>query len=247
MKRLSWEFRLGLTLIALFLVLSAIHYAIFRDGKHLLFWDLTDLAFLPISVLFVSLIIERLQIAREARLRLKKINMLVGTFFDSAGRQLLTRFTGWDPRAPNLREEIRKDETWTAARCRALRATLEAHEYGVDLARVDLPELRSFLGSRMDVMLRLLENPFLLEHEAFADALRAVFHLAEELSARDRLDRLPDADAQHLAGDIRRAYGALAVQWLDYMRYLQRSYPYLFSLAMRMNPFDPQASPVVKA
>jgi hypothetical protein len=99
----------------------------------------------------------------------------------------------------------------------------------------------------MDVMLRLLENPFLLEHEAFADALRAVFHLAEELSARDRLDRLPDADAQHLAGDIRRAYRALAVQWLDYMRYLQRSYPYLFSLAMRMNPFDPQASPVVKA
>ena len=29
------------------------------------------------------------------------------------------------------------------------------------------------------------------------------------------------------------------------MRHLEKEYPYLFSLAMRMNPFDEAASPVV--
>ncbi|OQC68906.1 MAG: hypothetical protein BWX50_01111 [Euryarchaeota archaeon ADurb.Bin009] len=30
------------------------------------------------------------------------------------------------------------------------------------------------------------------------------------------------------------------------MEYLQKNYPYLFSLAMRSNPFDETASPVVR-
>jgi hypothetical protein len=33
--------------------------------------------------------------------------------------------------------------------------------------------------------------------------------------------------------------------WLEYMEHLKDNYPYLFSLAMRVNPFDKTASPVV--
>lgn len=56
---------------------------------------------------------------------------------------------------------------------------------------------------------------------------------------------MPSNDLQHLAGDIKRAYIRLAGEWLDYMKYLKDNYPYLFSLAMRMNPFDQNASPIV--
>lgn len=42
--------------------------------------------------------------------------------------------------------------------------------------------------------------------------------------------------------DLRRVYSALAGQWLFYMRYQQTHYPYLFSLAVRTNPFDQNAS-----
>jgi len=38
----------------------------------------------------------------------------------------------------------------------------------------------------------------------------------------------------------------LVHQWLDYMKHLKDNYPYLFSLAMRANPFDQDASPIVK-
>ncbi|MCE5337124.1 MAG: hypothetical protein LLF90_00335 [Methanomicrobiaceae archaeon] len=42
-------------------------------------------------------------------------------------------------------------------------------------------------------------------------------------------------------------YALFFGQWLvTYVEYLQRNYPYLFSLAMRSNPFDETASPVVR-
>jgi hypothetical protein len=86
----------------------------------------------------------------------------------------------------------------------------------------------------------------LLEHEHFSELLRAVFHLSEELSARKTLENLPQPDIKHLNGDVRRIYTLLAKQWIDHMEYLKKAYPYLFSLAMRTNPFDEKASPIVK-
>jgi hypothetical protein len=70
------------------------------------------------------------------------------------------------------------------------------------------------MGER-DFLVRLLENPILLEHESFTELLRAVFHLTEELAAREDLGNLPDSDYKHLAGDIKRAYVLLVHQWLD--------------------------------
>ena len=102
-----------------------------------------------------------------------------------------------------------------------------------------------WLRERRDFLLRLLENPNLLDHEAFTAALRAVFHLLEELDHREDFSSLPDSDIDHLEGDARRAYALLVQQWIDYMVYLKERYPYLFSLALRTNPFDRVASPVV--
>jgi hypothetical protein len=45
---------------------------------------------------------------------------------------------------------------------------------------------------------------------------------------------------------MRRSYILLISEWLDYMRHLKENYPYLFSFAMRTNPFDPDASPEIK-
>ena len=86
----------------------------------------------------------------------------------------------------------------------------------------------------------------LLEHEAFTDLLRAVFHLTEELAFRKDVKTIPPSDRKHLAGDIKRGYVLLVHQWLAYMEYLKKHYPYLFSLALRTNPFDQNASPIVK-
>jgi hypothetical protein len=85
-----------------------------------------------------------------------------------------------------------------------------------------------------------------LEHESFTELLWAVFHLAEELSHRSMIKDLPDTDYVHLNGDIKRVYQLLVREWLSHMEHLKQVYPYLFSLAVRTNPFDPEASAEVE-
>ena len=105
-----------------------------------------------------------------------------------------------------------------------------------------MESLKGFLKEKRPFLLGLLENPNLLEHESFTNLLWAVFHLTEELLHRKSLKDLPDADYKHLAGDISRGYNLLIIEWLYFMAHLKDKYPYLFSLAMRTNPFDAAAS-----
>lgn len=81
---------------------------------------------------------------------------------------------------------------------------------------------------------------------AFTELLWAVFHLTEELSMRKDFTQVVNADGIHIAGDIKRASVILIAEWLAYMRHLKNEYPYLFSLAVRTNPFDPHATVAIK-
>jgi hypothetical protein len=91
-------------------------------------------------------------------------------------------------------------------------------------------------------LLGLLENQNLLEHEEFTELLWATFHLLEELTYRQDFSRLPKSDVTHLVGDMNHAYVLLICQWVTYMQHLKKSYPYLFSFALRTNPFDKNAN-----
>lgn len=246
MKRFSWEIKLGLSLIVLAALIYLIHYAIFRDAHHIFLWSLTNIAFLPISVLLVTLIINRLLINRERRAKLEKLNMVIGAFFSEVGTRLLIYFSDFDPKLDKIRQYLIVTNDWSEQEFVSVNQRLKYFNYAVEIKKIDLEFLRSSLVGQRDFSLRLLENPVLLEHETFTELLWAVFHLTEELASRGDLGQLPDTDYAHLAGDIERAYNLLVQEWLDYMKYLKDNYPYLFSLAMRTNPFDLNATPEVR-
>lgn len=245
MKRISWPIILGLSLIVLSIILYLIHYAIFRDAHHIFIYMIGDIAFVPIEVLLVTLIIHRLLNEREKRARLEKLNMVIGTFFSAVGTKLLTYFSDFDPGLDNIRNHLMVTNDWSEQEFSEVSQRLKNYDYKIDIQRVDLEELRSFFMEKKDLLIRILENPTLLEHESFTELLRAVFHLSDELEFREDISQLPDTDYQHLANDIKRAYILLVHEWVDYVKYLKGNYPYLFSLTMRMNPFDLEASPLV--
>jgi hypothetical protein len=205
-----------------------------------------DIAFVPIEVLLVTLIIHRLLGEREKRHRLEKLNMVIGSFFSEVGTKLVVYFSDFDPELDKIKDGLIVTSEWSEKEFAAVSRHLRNYEYSVEIHKVDLEALRTYLIEKRNFLVRLLENPNLLEHESFTDLLRAVFHLTEELESRDDIGSLPDTDYQHIAGDIKRAYVLLVHQWLDYMKYLKNNYPFLFSLAMRMNPFDQTASPIVQ-
>lgn len=241
LKRLSWQAQLGVALVLLSVALYLVHYAIFRDAHHIFLYLVGDIAFIPIEVLIVTLIIHQLLSEREKRLMLNKLNMVIGVFFSEVGTTLLKDVSGTVAGFEGLRGELLVRADWTPRRFQAAAQRLQGVDYRIEADPDKLSEMKRFLTGKRDFLLRLLENPNLLEHETFTDLLWAVFHLAEELSSRADVYRLPESDHHHLAGDIKRAYGLLICEWLAYMRHLREEYPYLFSLALRTSPFDLEA------
>ncbi len=246
MKRISWQVILGLSLILLSIFFYLVHYAIFRDPHHIFIYLIGDIAFVFTEVLLVTLIIHQLLSMREKRARLEKLNMVIGAFFSEVGTRLITYFSDFDPKLDEIRRELIVSTNWSEQEFSNVSKRLKKYDYGVQIQKIELEYLGGFLMEKRDFLIRLLENPTLLEHESFTELLRAVFHLTEELQSRESISQLPDTDYGHLAGDIKRAYVLLVHQWVDYMKHLKDNYPYLFSLAMRTNPFDQSASPVVK-
>ena len=246
MRRLNWQFWIGLGLFVLSLVLYFFLYEA-RPGRaeDIFFYTFLDLAFIPINVLVVGLILNGLLTYRERGAQNKRLNMLIGAFFSEVGTGLLAELRAFDPDLDALRADLICRNDWSTASFARARADAATGGQHVDAALGDLDRLREFLLPRRSFMLGMLQNPSLLEHEHFTDQLWAVLHLADELAARPVLHDLPKTDMAHLSVDIRRAWLELLREWLTHMEHLKTDYPYLFALAVRTNPFDPDASATV--
>ena len=181
---------------------------------------------------------------RDSANRAQKRNMLIGLFFSEFATELLRQCVaeGQNEKGSSL---LNVDSSWDKAQYQKALWQLDTLNYSVQTAKIDFSRLHTHLSSNRELLLQLLESPYILEHEQFTDTLLATLHLKEELEQRPNFTQLPAADFDHLAGDIQRVYQALTGLWIDYMAHLQSHYPYLFSLAQRTSPFAPNASAVI--
>ena len=245
MKRYSYF----ITLAAIFFAASGlvyfIHYLIFRDPHHIFLFMVGDLGFVFLEVFLVVVVIERILARREKQAMLNKLNMVIGAFFSEVGTRLFGNLLDCFEKREEVSQHLAVSSDWTHADFKKAMAATRTIKGAPDCANIDLNELRTFLVQKRPFLLRLLENPHVLEHERFSDLLWAVFHLAEELEARTSLTNLPQSDLGHIAVDIQRAYGCLAAEWIAYVEHLKSKYPFLFSLVVRTNPFREHPSPVV--
>jgi hypothetical protein len=235
-----------LALIALLLIVASVvfyasHYLIFHDAHHIFIYLLGDVAFVPLEVLLVTLVVDRLLAGREQRSRAHKMNMVIGTFFSVVGQRLLDLMADLAADQEEISAHLAIDTGWGPHDILAARTWVERTEFNVIAHPEKLAAIRDLLAEHRDFLVRLLENPVLLEHDTFSDVLWAVFHLGEELSARESLAHSPPPDLAHLAGDAERAYTRVLAEWLNHMIHLQRDYPYLYSFSARTNPLRPGA------
>jgi len=238
-------FILGAIFIASSALIYFIHYRIFYDPHHIFIYMVGDLAFLPLEVFLVVIVIESILSRREKQARMEKLNMVVGTFFSEVGNHLLADFLGFCKNRKEICRYLNVTRDWTASDFKKAKDCVYAMTPPPDYLNMDLGKLKSFLIRKRGFLVRLLDNPNILEHERFTSLLRAAFHLDEELEARQSLKDLPESDLEHLANDIHRVYGQLTAQWLDYLEHLKSEYPFLYSLILRTHPFQEHPSPVV--
>jgi hypothetical protein len=246
MKSSKWYLWLTLLLVVVSTIFYCVQLAVFHDPRNTFFYMLQDLAFVPIQVLLVTLILNDLMARRERKQLLQKMNMVIGSFFSEMGADLITALVAYDKGFGQLRQAVKLDSTWKAEDFKRARSTVRGLRHEIDARQAGLSGLKSLLMDKRGFVLGLLENQNLLEHQTFTDLLWAITHLAEELQFRSTLEGLPEADYLHLSGDIKRVYALLLVEWLEYANHLRRAYPYMYSLVVRRNPFNANDTVIIK-
>ena len=121
-KYLGWRVRLGIQLVLIAGTLYVINYALFHDYRNLFFYLGIDIAFLPIEVLFVVLVIESAITEREKSILLEKLNFHI-TVQGFGVQGWKSKFREVDYRDSTVVEQIRdtrlRNGSWTLNRLRA--------------------------------------------------------------------------------------------------------------------------------
>src|SRR6266545_2947454 len=170
---------LPLLLVLTSLLLYGINYLVFGGGDGIAAGFLANLAFLPLYVLFVTLIIEGVLKERDRQAIRQKLNMVIGAFFSEVGTAMIRDGISFVEDEQELVSLLGVSLHWTPADFKRATDYLEDRPIDVDSRQGGLPALKEFLIEKRRFMLSLLANPNLLEHDEFTDLLWAVLHLTE--------------------------------------------------------------------
>lgn len=242
MKHKKWQIRIGIGLIISSLLIYTVHYLVFKDLHHILVFGLEDIAFIPIEVLLVTLVIEGFLQRREKARLLEKLNMLIGLFYTRMGLKVLIDFVENDDHKELIQKDMMISPDWTDRDFTKLMDKLKQYEYKISFTPKSLACLKAYLHDNRDFLTGMLQNQNLLEHETFTELLSAIFHLQDELEYRVDVEKLKDYELMHMGIDLERVYRLLTIEWVAYMKYIKEEYPYMFVTALIHNPYDPRSA-----
>ena len=100
-------------LIILSILLYVVHFLIFKDIHHITLFALEDLAFVPIEVVFVSLILHRVIASNDRKKKMSKLYMVIEMFFSEVGSELLRVFATNDTKLKEIQNDLMVKEDWT--------------------------------------------------------------------------------------------------------------------------------------
>lgn len=246
--KINWKIKLGIILLLTSIIMYCFAYFTLHEHEKVLFYLVIDLAFMPLDVLVVVLVVEGIINKKEKETILEKLDMIMSVFFSEFGTEFLSKFIKISNKNDKVNNLLKSINNWSDNQFNNFLNELKKTPCEIDLnlnsneRKIFLIELKELLVRNRSFLIRLLENPNLLEKDTFSNLLLAIFHLDEELEKRDLNVELIESDYEHLTNDINRVYSTLVYEWINYLYYLKLHYPYMFSISIRTNPFDDNAS-----
>ena len=113
MKILSFKNHIILVIAGGFsTTLYLLDYFIIGSARDIASSFLGNLAFLPIYVIFVTLMIEQIMRQRERQTIMRKLNMVIGVFFSEVGNRLLKELSAYVVMCDDLRSQLQVNGQW---------------------------------------------------------------------------------------------------------------------------------------
>lgn len=247
----KWKIKFSILMVILIIIIYGSNYLVLGDGEHIISYVWTHLGFIPVDILVVAFILDEIIERKEKEAMLEKLDMLMSTFFSEVGNELISQLSTankYKASTENLKSIKDWDDKDYENKLKELKDTTIDFQADIPLEKREefLTNLNDFLVNKREFIINLINNPNLLEKEEFTGLINAILHLDEELEHRKDLSLVTDADFAHLNGDMHRVYNKLIHEWVYYLRYLNKHYPYMIALIIRTNPFDEDAEVYVK-
>ena len=250
-KRLSWKVKFSIVMVLLIIIIYGSNYLVLGDGEHIISYVWTHLGFIPVDILLVAFLLDEIIEKKEKEAMLEKLDMLMSTFFSEVGNDLISQLSAANKYKTST-ENLKSIKNWNEEDFDNKLAELKdaSLDFQADISAEEreefLENLRTLLASKREFIINLINNPNLLEKEEFTELTNAILHLDEELEHRKDLALVTDTDFGHLNGDMKRVYDKLVYEWVNYLKYLYKNYPYMIALVIRANPFDADTDVYVK-
>ncbi|WP_298523459.1 hypothetical protein [uncultured Methanobrevibacter sp.] len=250
-ERLSWKMKFSILMVILIIIIYGSNYLILGDAEHIISYIWTHLGFIPVDILVVAFLLDEIIEKKEKEAMLEKLDMLMSTFFSEVGNDLISQLSSVNKYKTNT-ENLKEIKNWNQNDYENKLEELKDStvDFRADIAPEEreefLEDLRTLLAGKREFIINLINNPNLLEKEEFTGLINAILHLDEELEHRTDLALVNDTDFGHLNGDMQRVYSKLVYEWVYYLKYLDKHYPYMIALMIRTNPFDKDASVYVE-
>ena len=236
-KRTKETILIGAGLVLLSVILHYVHVLIFKDVHHTMIFLVADIAFIPLEVFFTTIVIDKMLERREKEHLLEKLNMLIGLFYTELGTKLLADIVKGDAHGVMANHRTITADTWCDKSFAKLHDDILQYDYEINIEKIDLKNIRNRLDNNKDLLINLISNGNLLEHETFTEMLMTIMHLKEELDTR-YCEYIKEYEIKHIETDLIAVYKYLTIEWAEYMKYLSKNYPSLYCKALINNPFD---------
>lgn len=247
----KWKIRFSIMMIIAAIVIFGTNYLVLKDTHSIVSYVWLHIGFIPIDIILVAFILEEIMSRKEKEAIFEKLDMIMSTFFSEIGNDLMKNISAaneFNGSTNHLKEIINwQDEDYEEELKRLSKEGIDFKSNIKGKEREEfLTNLRELLASKREFLISLINNPHLFEKDEFSGLLITILHLDEELEHRNDLTQISDVDFNHLNGDIKRVYSNLVYQWIYYLKYLNKHYPYIISLIIRTNPFDENADIYIK-
>ena len=247
----KWKIKFSIIMVIAIIVIYGSNILILKDPEHVISYIWTHLGFIPVDILIVAFVLDEIISKKEKEAMMEKLDMIMSTFFSELGNDLISQLSSANEYKADT-SYLETIKTWTDKdyenKLKEIKNTNIA--FKANIASEDreeyLTNIRNLLINKREFIIGLINNPNLLEKEEFSGLLNAILHLDEELEHRPDLSNITDIDFNHLNGDMQRIYNKLIHEWIYYLRYLNKHYPYMIALIIRTNPFDETADVHVK-
>ena len=246
-----WKIKFSIIMVIAIIIIYGSNILVLKDPEHVISYIWTHLGFIPVDILIVAFVLDEIISKKEKEAMMEKLDMIMSTFFSEVGNDLISQLSSVNKHKADTKylESIKswndKDYENKLKEIKNINIPFKADVDSQDREEY-LTNIRDLLINKREFIVNLLNNPNLLEKEEFSKLLTAILHLDEELEHRPDLSKVTDVDFNHLNGDMERIYNILIHEWIYYLRYLNKHYPYMIALIIRTNPFDANADAYVK-